>query len=53
MKKNRKKTNKEIIELLKKLPDNRKIYYRAGSVMVEVSKEEAINLLRKESEKEQ
>ncbi|WP_076712382.1 prefoldin subunit [Desulfurobacterium indicum] len=48
----KKKKNKEIIELLKKLPAGRKIYYKAGSIMVEVSKEEAIKLLEKEKEGE-
>lgn len=47
--KREKKKNKEIIELLKKLPAGRKIYYKAGSIMVEVSKEEAIKLLEKEN----
>ncbi|WP_456396349.1 prefoldin subunit [Desulfurobacterium sp.] len=42
------KKNKEIIELLKKLPAERKIYYKAGNIMVEVSREEAIKLLQKE-----
>ncbi|WP_456464753.1 prefoldin subunit [Desulfurobacterium sp.] len=47
--KKKKQKNKEIIEFLKKLPAERKIYYKAGNIMVEVSREEAINLLKKEN----
>jgi len=37
-----------LVDFLKKLPDGRKIYYRMGNIMVEVTKEEAIKLILKE-----
>ncbi|ADU96664.1 prefoldin subunit [Thermovibrio ammonificans] len=44
-------TSKEaIIEFLERLPEGRRIYYSFGSVMVEVTKEEAIKLLKEEDE---
>ncbi|WP_457679804.1 hypothetical protein [Thermovibrio sp.] len=47
--KRERRSKKELIELLKNLPEGRKIYYRFGNLMVEVSKEEAIKLLEEES----
>jgi len=34
------------LDILKKLPDNRRVFYNTGILMVEVSKEEAKELLR-------
>ena len=42
--------SKTIVEFLKKLPDDRRIYYRVGNIMVEVTKKEAIALVLKEGE---
>ncbi|NPA58341.1 MAG: hypothetical protein GXN94_03485 [Aquificae bacterium] len=39
------------IQLIDLLPEGRKIYYDAGLVMLEVSKEEAKKLLQEELEK--
>ncbi len=44
--------SKEIIEFVERLPEGRHIYLNLGSVMVEVSKEEAIEFLKKQEEKE-
>ena len=43
--------SKELIEFLERLPERRRIYINLGSVMVEVSKEEAIEFLKKQEEK--
>ena len=40
----------ETLRLLKELPENRRIYYNTGVLLVEVSKEEAIKLLQEELE---
>ncbi len=46
------KRNKRQIALdfLKNLPSGRKIYYRFGNLMVEVTKEEALQLLKEGEE---
>ena len=46
------KKSKEVVEFLERLPEGRRIYLNLGSVMVEVSKEEALEFLRKQEEKE-
>ncbi len=40
--------SKELIEFLERLPEGRRIYLNLGSVMVEVSKDEAIEFLKKQ-----
>ncbi len=40
----------ETLRLLRSLPENRRIYYNTGALLVEVTKEEAINLLQEELE---
>ncbi|MEO2065530.1 prefoldin subunit [Thermovibrio guaymasensis] len=47
------KSKEEVAEFLKNLPEGRKIYYRFGNLMVEVSKEEALKLLEREEEGEE
>ena len=47
----KKERNKQIEEFISKLPEGRKIYYRFGNLMVEVSREEALELIKKEEEK--
>ncbi len=52
-KKPKKSQNREsemVKELLKNLPEGRKIYFRIGNIMVEVTKEEALKLLNKTKE---
>ncbi len=49
-KKQRKKSNL-VVDFLKKLPEGRKIYYRFGNIMVEVTKDEALKLIKKEDKK--
>jgi chaperonin cofactor prefoldin len=44
------KSKEEIIKFLQNLPDGRKIYYNFGTVLVEITKEEAIKLLKEEGE---
>jgi chaperonin cofactor prefoldin len=44
------KSKEEVVELIKSLPDGRKIYYNLGPLLVEVTKEEAIKLLEEEGE---
>jgi len=46
------KRSKEIIEFLERLPEGRRIYLNLGPVMVEVSKEEALEFLRKQEQEE-
>ncbi len=41
-----------IVEFLKKLPEGRKIFYRLGNIMIEVTRDEAIELLLKEENKQ-
>ncbi len=43
-----KQKSEALIDFLKRLPEGRKIYYRIGNIMVEVTKEEAIELIQKE-----
>lgn len=50
MKEKRERTNKELIEFLERLPEGRRIYLNLGSVMVEVSKEEALEFLKEKEE---
>ena len=45
--------SKELIEFLERLPEGRRIYLNLGSVMVEVSKDEAIEFLKNQEEKEE
>ncbi len=45
--------SKELIEFLERLPEGRRIYLNLGSLMVEVSKDEAIEFLKKQEEKEE
>jgi chaperonin cofactor prefoldin len=45
MEKKKEKSKEEIIEFLKNLPDGRKIFYQFGSIMVEVTRDEAVKLL--------
>ncbi len=40
--------SKELVEFLERLPEGRRIYLNLGSVMVEVSKDEAIEFLKKQ-----
>jgi len=47
------RTSKEVIELLEHLPEERRIYLNLGSVMVEVSKDEAIEFLKKQEEEKE
>jgi len=47
------RTSKEVIELLERLPEGRRIYLNLGSVMVEVSKDEAIEFLKKQEEEKE
>ena len=44
------RSKEEIVELIKSLPEGRKIYYNLGSLLVEVTKEEAIKLLEEGEE---
>ncbi|SNR67034.1 prefoldin subunit [Desulfurobacterium atlanticum] len=48
MKEKKNKEKERVLKFLEKLPPDRKIYYRIGTVMVEVTREEAIRLLEKE-----
>ncbi|SMO37082.1 hypothetical protein SAMN06269117_10275 [Balnearium lithotrophicum] len=50
MEKKKEKSKEEIIEFLKSLPDGRKIFYQIGSIMVEVTRDEAVKLLGEEKE---
>jgi len=50
--KEKKSKKEELIEFLKNLPQGRKIYYRFGNLMVEVSKDEALKLLEEEKGEE-
>ncbi|WP_456342222.1 hypothetical protein [Thermovibrio sp.] len=52
MREKERRSKEELIELLKNLPEGRKIYYRIGNLMVEVSKEEALKLIEKEEGEE-
>lgn len=45
--------SKELIEFLERLPEGRRIYLNLGSVMVEVSKDEAIEFLKNQEGKEE
>jgi len=47
------RTSKKVIELLERLPEERRIYLNLGSVMVEVSKDEAIEFLKKQEEEKE
>jgi len=38
-----------VLSFVKELPEDRKIYYRFGNLMVEVTKEEALRLLESEN----
>ena len=42
------KSKEEILEFLKRLPEGRRIFYKVGSLMVEVTKEEAKKFLMEE-----
>ncbi len=44
--------SREVIEFLERLPEGRRIYLNLGALMVEVSKEEALEFLRKQEEEE-
>ncbi len=46
------KRSREVIEFLERLPEGRRIYLNLGALMVEVSKEEALEFLRKQEEEE-
>ncbi len=46
--KRERRSRKELFEFLKNLPPGRKIYYKVGNLMVEVTKEEALKLLEQE-----
>jgi len=46
----RRKNKEKVLKFLEKLPSNRKVYYRMGNLMVEVTREEAIELIKKENE---
>ena len=48
--KERKRSKEEVLKFLEKLPEGRKIYYQFGPVMVEVTKDEALELLKEEEE---
>ena len=45
------KKSKELIEFIERLPEGRRIFINLGPVMVEASKEEAIEFLKKQQEK--
>ncbi|SMP08084.1 hypothetical protein SAMN06265339_0553 [Desulfurobacterium pacificum] len=47
MKKEKVKSKEELISFIKELPEGRRIFYRFGNLMVEVTKEEALKLLEK------
>ena len=44
------KKSKELIEFIERLPEGRRIFINLGVVMVEASKEEAIEFLKKQQE---
>ena len=44
------KKSKELIEFIERLPEGRRIFINLGPVMVEASKEEAIEFLKKQQE---
>ena len=54
MEKNEKELKKiqieETLRLLRSLPENRRVYYNTGVLLLEVTKEEAEKLLREELE---
>ncbi len=39
------KSREDVLSFIENLPENRKIYYRFGNLMVEITKEEALRLL--------
>ncbi|NPA12365.1 MAG: hypothetical protein GXO45_00095 [Aquificae bacterium] len=41
----------QIIQFLQSLPQDRRVYWRVGNLMVEITKEEAIKLLKEQEEK--
>ena len=45
--------SKKLIEFLERLPEGRRIYLNLGTVMVEVSKDEAIEFLKNQEGKEE
>ncbi|SNZ03256.1 hypothetical protein SAMN06265182_0333 [Persephonella hydrogeniphila] len=50
MKEKEKKQIEKTLELIEQLPENRRFFYNTGVLMIELTKEEAVKLLKKELE---
>ncbi|MEO2083182.1 MAG: hypothetical protein ABGX12_04055 [Desulfurobacteriaceae bacterium] len=50
MERKEKKNKNRVVEFVKSLPEGRRLFFNFGSIMVEVTKEEALKLLEEKEE---